>query len=63
MQHYTMQDKTPHNEKKQPHGYWVVHHDNHNLWFKGHYVNDVEYGYFEHWSYFNSSGIIEYYAR
>ncbi len=58
-----MQDKRPHNEKKEAHGYWVVHHDNNNLGYKGHYINGEEFGYFENWSYYNSSGIIEYYAR
>lgn len=28
-----MQDNKPHNEKKQAHGYWIIHHSNDRLWF------------------------------
>jgi hypothetical protein len=60
-----MQDKETNQRNKlhRRHGYWEVYSPHGDLWFKGYYINGVEFGYFEHWSYYNSSGIIEYYAR
>ncbi len=40
-----MQDKTPLNEKGQSHGLWEVYFFDGDLRFKGHCVNDVQYGY------------------
>lgn len=45
-----MQDKTPLNENKQPHGFWEVYWTNANLWYKGNFINNEAYGYFESYS-------------
>ena len=42
-----MQDKTPRNEKGEPHGHWEKY-NNGRLWYKCNYINGVWYGYFEH---------------
>jgi antitoxin component YwqK of YwqJK toxin-antitoxin module len=46
-----MQDKIPHNEQGQPHGYWVTYWDNGKLCHKGLYINSKRNGFHEnYWS-------------
>ena len=45
------------NDIGQRHGLWIVY-DNGNLWFKGQFINDKEYGYWiSNWSMFKSQMI------
>ena len=40
------QNIIPKNNKKQPHGLWIFYYPNGGkLWYKGHWVNYIEYGY------------------
>ena len=36
---------TPRNNKKQAHGLWLCYYNDGNLGYKGHYINDIKYGY------------------
>ena len=39
-------DITPKNTKFQRHGLWTFYNYNNDLlWFKGQYINDIQYGY------------------
>ncbi len=42
-----MRDKMPKNEKGQAHGHWITYYapSSDEVWFEGHYINGVEYGY------------------
>ena len=40
------QNKCPRNSKKQAHGLCIRYKTNGNIWYKGQYINNVEYG---HW--------------
>ena len=40
------QNITPRNNKNQAHGLWIMYGNHDNLWYKGHYINNVQYG---HW--------------
>ena len=43
-------DITPKNTKFQRHGLWIYHFSNGNLYYKGQYINDIQYGYWiENW--------------
>jgi len=39
-----MQNKRPKNEKGDPHGYWDICWDD-GSWYKGNFVNGVQFGY------------------
>jgi hypothetical protein len=52
-----MLDKTPLNDKGQPHGYWGVN------WVKGNYVNGELCGLCEWTSRYGEINLKEYYAR
>lgn len=39
------QDNDPFNLKIQPHGLWIHYNSIGNLDYKGHFINDKEYGY------------------
>jgi antitoxin component YwqK of YwqJK toxin-antitoxin module len=47
-----MQDKnkTPHNEKTQPHGYWETYYSNGQLDRKGLWINGKRFGFHESYS-------------
>ena len=49
-----MQDKTPYNDKGQPHGLWEGYHYNGNLCNKGSYLNGERHGPWE-WYYYNGN--------
>ena len=40
------QNLNPYNNKANPHGFWIRYKKDGNLWYKGQYINNVEYG---HW--------------
>ena len=42
----TMQNKRPHNEQGEAHGYWETTWDD-GGWYKGNFVNHTPKGYFE----------------
>ena len=43
-------DKTPYNEKGEPHGYWEVYWGDGNIAFKGNYINGEKNGLWEHYN-------------
>lgn len=52
-----------HNDKGQRHGTWERYWNDGTLWYKGYYLNDVEFG---HWAHYYGKGKLVkevYYAR
>ena len=39
------QNRNPFNDKRKPHGLWIYYLPDGNLWFKGHFINDIRHGY------------------
>jgi len=50
---------TPHNDKKQKHGYWEVYKSNGSIAYKGFYINNIETGY-EEYTYYDGTYEISY---
>jgi antitoxin component YwqK of YwqJK toxin-antitoxin module len=58
-----MQDKTPFDENKEPHGLWLIYRSDSSLWYKISYINGQHFG--QHQCYTKSGTIDsnEYYAK
>ena len=45
------QSLSPFNNKNQAHGLWIYYLPDGNLWFKGHFINDIRHGYWiDNWN-------------